>query len=195
MTAKKRLIPTVVPKEQVLEDEAETPVTGNEDTEPNLPPISHIKPPEMRHNSTKIRWYLGLGYTVKEVATFLGVRYQQVRNVGTTTPKRAAREDVPPYIIETWEVDETKLGLEMRKMHQFLSVAGAGDMVELAYNDESGQATIHIGRIDLNLRPLDNSTLNPPNVPSLELPCGVTIPTGFPERGCFFEGEIIEISV
>ena len=60
-------------------------------------------------------------------------------------------------------------------MHQFLSVAGAGDMVELAYNDESGQATIHIGRIDLNLRPLDNSTLNPPNVPSLELPCGVTI--------------------
>ena len=49
----------------------------------------------------------------------------------------------------------------MRKMHQFLSVAGAGDMVELAYNDESGQATIHIGRIDLNLRPLDNSTLNP----------------------------------
>ena len=60
-------------------------------------------------------------------------------------------------------------------MHQFLSVAGAGDMVELAYNNDSGQATIHIGRIDLNLRPLDNSTLNPPNVPSLDLPCGVTI--------------------
>lgn len=118
MTAKKRLIPTVVPKEQVLEDEAETPVTGNEDTEPNLPPISHIKPPEMRHNSTKIRWYLGLGYTVKEVATFLGVRYQQVRNVGTTTPKRAAREDVPPYIIETWEVDDDLEAMEAHALEQ-----------------------------------------------------------------------------
>jgi len=60
-------------------------------------------------------------------------------------------------------------------MQQFLAVAGAGDLIDLAYNDESGQATIHIGRIELNLRPLDNSTLNPPNVPSLELPCGVTI--------------------
>ena len=48
-------------------------------------------------------------------------------------------------------------------------------MVDLAYNDESGQATVNIGRIDLNLRPLDNTTLSPPNVPTLELPCGVTI--------------------
>ena len=63
----------------------------------------------------------------------------------------------------------------MRKLKEIVGIAGAGDMVELAYNDESGQATINIGRIDLNLRPLDNTTLNPPNVPALELPCGVTI--------------------
>ena len=63
----------------------------------------------------------------------------------------------------------------MRKLKDIVGLAAAGDMVELAYNDELGQATINIGRIDLNLRPLDNTTLNPPNVPSLELPCGVTI--------------------
>ena len=78
--------------------------------------------------------------------------------------------DVDSAAFDTWEVDETNLGLEMWKMNQFISVGGAGDMVELTYNEDSGQATILIGRIELNLRPLDNSTLNPPNVPSLDLP-------------------------
>lgn len=79
----------------------EPTVKPKEDSEPpdpkNLPPIHRIVQPKMQHTSTKIRWYLGLGYEVGEVARFLGVRYQQVRNVGTTDPKRAAREDVPPY--------------------------------------------------------------------------------------------------
>ena len=115
-----------------------------------------------------------LGVVVEEARLDFGEDGLSVRVVD---PSHVAmiKMDVDSAAFETWEVDETKLGLEMRKMTQFLSVAGAGDMVELAYNDESGQATIHIGRIDLNLRPLDNSTLNPPNVPSLELPCGVTI--------------------
>ena len=64
-----------------------------------LPPIERVIPPKMQHTSTKIRWYLGLGYEVGEVARFMGIRYQQVRNVGVTEPKRAAREDLPPYEI------------------------------------------------------------------------------------------------
>ena len=46
--------------------------------------------------------------------------------------------DVDSAAFDTWEVDETKLGLEMRKMNQFISVGGAGDMVELTYNEDSG---------------------------------------------------------
>ena len=83
--------------------------------------------------------------------------------------------EVDSASFETWEVDETNLGLEMRKLKEFLSLGSSDDLVELKYDDVSGQATVHLGRIHLNLRPLDNSTLNPPNVPSLELPCGVTI--------------------
>jgi hypothetical protein len=60
----------------------------------------------MQHTSTKIRWYLGLGYEVREVAKFLGVKYQQVRNVGVTEPKRAAREDVPPYEITLYDLGD-----------------------------------------------------------------------------------------
>ena len=115
-----------------------------------------------------------LGVVVEEARLDVGEDGLSVRVVD---PSHVAmiKMDVDSAAFDTWEVDETKLGLEMRKMQQFLAVAGAGDLIDLAYNDESGQATIHIGRIELNLRPLDNSTLNPPNVPSLELPCGVTI--------------------
>lgn len=111
MTAGKRLVPTVLPREAVREDEQPTSHAEAKE-ELSLPPISHVKPPPMRHMSTKIRWYLGLGFTVKEVSTFLGVRYQQVRNVGVVEPKRAAREDVPPFIIETWEVDDDLEAME-----------------------------------------------------------------------------------
>ena len=115
-----------------------------------------------------------LGVVVEEARLDFGEDGLAVRVVD---PSHVAmiKMDVDSAAFETWEVDETKLGLEMRKLKDILSLGTADDMVELAYNDESGQATINIGRIDLKLRPLDNTTLNPPNVPSLELPCGVTI--------------------
>jgi proliferating cell nuclear antigen len=115
-----------------------------------------------------------LGVVVEEARLDFGEDGLSVRVVD---PSHVAmiKMEVDSAAFDAWEVDETKLGLEMRKLKEIVGIAGAGDMVELAYNDESGQATINIGRIDLNLRPLDNTTLNPPNVPSLELPCGVTI--------------------
>ena len=122
---------------------------------------------------------------MRTIVETLGVVVEEARldfaedglSVRVVDPSHVAmiKMDVDSAAFETWEVDETKLGLEMRKLKDILSLATADDMVELAYNDESGQATINIGRIDLKLRPLDNTTLNPPNVPSLELPCGVTI--------------------
>ena len=122
---------------------------------------------------------------MRTIVETLGVVVEEARldfaedglSVRVVDPSHVAmiKMEVDSAAFETWEVDETKLGLEMRKLKDILSLATADDMVELAYNDESGQATINIGRIDLKLRPLDNTTLNPPNVPSLELPCGVTI--------------------
>ena len=115
MTATKRIRPTVLPRE-VLDDTEDIEWvkagTAADEKGLNLPPIHHIKQHKMQHMSTKIRWFCGLGYTVKEVSSFLGVRYQQVRNVATTTPKRAAREDVPPFIIETFDVEDDLEAME-----------------------------------------------------------------------------------
>ncbi|CAI8158354.1 MAG: Uncharacterised protein [Methanobacteriota archaeon] len=103
--------------------------------------------------------------------------FEDALRVRVVDPSHVAmiKMDVDSAAFDTWEIDETKLGLEMKKLKDMLTLATAGDMVELAYDDSSGQATVNLGRIDLNLRPLDPSTLNPPNVPSLELPCGVTM--------------------
>lgn len=64
-----------------------------------LPPIYRIRLPETRTKSALIRWLWELGYSVKAISGSLGIRYQQVRNVVTTEPKRATREDMPELMI------------------------------------------------------------------------------------------------
>ena len=103
--------------------------------------------------------------------------FEDALRVRVVDPSHVAmiKMDVDSAAFDTWEIDETKLGLEMKKLKDLLSLANAGETVDLAYDDASGQVTVNFGRIDLNIRPLDLSTLHPPNVPSLELPCGVTM--------------------
>lgn len=69
-------------------------------TEDRLPPIDKVREPPMDFTSTRIRWFLGLGYTVSVVAKHLGVKYQQVRNVSLMEPKRGAREALPELKVE-----------------------------------------------------------------------------------------------
>ena len=64
-----------------------------------LPPIESIEIPSTTTKSATIRWLASLGYEVKVIAHYLGVRYQMVRNIVTTVPKRAAREDLPEMVI------------------------------------------------------------------------------------------------
>ena len=121
---------------------------------------------------------------MKTIVETLGVVVEEARLdfkenglfVRVVDPSHVAmiKMEVDSAAFDTWEVDETNLGLEIRKLKDMLSL-GATDMVDLTYNDDTGTATVNIGRIDRNIRPLDNSTLNPPNVPDLELPCGITI--------------------
>lgn len=75
-----------------------------------LPPIGRIKMPEdIKITSTKIRWLSAIGYIPREIAPYLGVRYQQVRNVLSNPPKRAAREDLPPLTVEVLRLTEDML--------------------------------------------------------------------------------------
>ncbi len=89
-----------------MDSDSEGVESGNEDTVTSrleegkyLPAIYRLQLPETRTKSALIRWLCGLGYPVKEISRALNMRYQQVRNVVTTEPKRATREDTPPLEI------------------------------------------------------------------------------------------------
>lgn len=90
-----------------------------------LPPIHRIYlPPEMKVISTKIRWLSGIGYIPREIAPYLGVRYQQVRNVLSNPPKRAAREDLPELTVRVLEITDDNLELmDEHAMRQQLSAS------------------------------------------------------------------------
>jgi len=83
--------------------------------------------------------------------------------------------DVDAAAFETWELDETKVGFDIRKLKELLSLGGANDLIEFSYGEETGVLTINLGKIDRNIRPLDNSTMNPPAVPTLDFPCKAVI--------------------
>lgn len=85
-----------------------------------LPPINRIKLPQTTTQTALVRWLFALGYPVKEIHKGLNIRYQQVRNMVTTIPKRAAREDLPELKIELAEVEDIVdmlLGDELERTH------------------------------------------------------------------------------
>lgn len=74
-----------------------------------LPPIEQIVIPKTQTKSAKIRWLIAMGYKVAEISNYFGWRYQMVRNIATSEPKRAAREDLPPLVVEYHpEIDDVQ---------------------------------------------------------------------------------------
>lgn len=61
----------------------------------SLPLLKDIKLANTETKSATIRWLVALGYSVQDISNHLGIRYQMVRNIATSLPKRAAREETP----------------------------------------------------------------------------------------------------
>jgi proliferating cell nuclear antigen len=76
---------------------------------------------------------------------------------------------------ETWDIEEADLALELRKIKELISLGGADDMIEMAYTKDSGVLTLNLGKIDRNIRPLDASTVNSPNLPNIDIPSSIEI--------------------
>ncbi|MEZ7987663.1 MAG: DNA polymerase sliding clamp [Candidatus Poseidoniaceae archaeon] len=115
-----------------------------------------------------------LGVVVEDARFDFGENGLEIRVVD---PSHVAmiQMNIDSAAFDTWELDETKLGLELRKIKELVSLGGPTDMIEMAYGDETGVLTVNLGKIDRNIRPLDNTTMNPPTLPELKLPCKVTI--------------------
>ena len=60
----------------------------------SLPLLKDIVIPPAKTKSHTIRWLWAVGYTVQQISNGIGIKYQMVRNIAYSEPKRAAREDL-----------------------------------------------------------------------------------------------------
>ena len=97
-------------------------------------------------------------------------------NVRVVDPSHVAmvKLDVDAVAFETWEVEEAMVGLEMKKLKELISLGGADDIISMTY-DGKGDVLMNLGKIDRNIRPLDPSTVNSPNLPNIDIPSTIEI--------------------
>jgi proliferating cell nuclear antigen len=57
------------------------------------------------------------------------------------------RMEIDKSAFESWEVDETVLGLELSKLSKLVSLAGTGDLLEINFDEGFGRVNINVGEI------------------------------------------------
>ena len=55
--------------------------------------------------------------------------------------------DVDSAVFDSWEVEETKIGLELKKLKETLGLGSTGDLLTMDYSPEKGDFHMNIGRL------------------------------------------------
>ena len=76
--------------------------------------------------------------------------------------------DVDSAVFDSWEVEETKIGLELKKLKETLGLGSAGDLLTMEYKPGVGDFHMNMRKAKRDVRPLDSSTINPPNLPDFD---------------------------
>ncbi len=76
---------------------------------------------------------------------------------------------------ESYDAEETELGINLSKVDQFLRSAGSGDIVSLTHNEEENRLVMEVDNITQKMPLLDTAGMTDPNVPQLDLPINLTL--------------------
>tara|TARA_B100001123_G_C15234005_1_gene996340 strand:- start:65 stop:805 length:741 start_codon:yes stop_codon:yes gene_type:complete len=102
-------------------------------------------------------------------------------------------------LFETWDLDECKVVMELAKMREVLSLAGAGEMVEILFDDVADRINVSVGKIKRTLSPINEDNVRvPKRVPDIDLKAiakisGVELSRAF--RAAKHVGEIVHMSM
>ncbi len=77
--------------------------------------------------------------------------------------------DINKAAFDSFEADETEIGLELDKVRDVLKLASSGDVVTIEQDSERGKLIFKLGNITRRMNLLDTSSINAPKVPNLEL--------------------------
>ncbi|MEF8874443.1 MAG: DNA polymerase sliding clamp [Candidatus Thermoplasmatota archaeon] len=76
---------------------------------------------------------------------------------------------------ESYEADETELGINLKKIEQFLKLAGSGDVINMEHDEEDNRLVMEVNNITQKMALLDTAGMTDPNVPSLDLPLSLKL--------------------
>lgn len=71
---------------------------------------------------------------------------------------------------ESFEGEDTELGLNLSKIDQFLKLSGSGDVVKINHDEEENRLIMEVDNITQKMPLLDTAGMTDPNVPDLDLP-------------------------
>ncbi len=83
--------------------------------------------------------------------------------------------DLDKDAFESYEANETEIGLNLKKVEQFLKLAGAGDVVRMEHDEEDNRLVMEVNNITQKMALLDTAGMTDPNVPSLDLPLNLKV--------------------
>jgi len=109
------------------------------------------------------------------------------------------RMEADAALFDTWDLDDCKVVMELAKMREVLSLASAGEMVEIIFDDVANRIKVSVGKIERTLSPINEDNVRvPQRVPDLELKSiakisGVELSRAF--RAAKYVGEIVHMSM
>ncbi len=71
---------------------------------------------------------------------------------------------------ESYEAEETELGLNLNKIDQFLKLSGTGDVLSIEHLEDENRLLLKVDNITQKMPLLDTAGMTDPNVPQLDLP-------------------------
>lgn len=83
--------------------------------------------------------------------------------------------DLNKDAFESYEANETEIGLNLKKVEQFLKLSGAGDVIRMEHDEEDNRLVMEVNNITQKMALLDTAGMTDPNVPSLDLPLNLKV--------------------
>ena len=83
--------------------------------------------------------------------------------------------DINKAAFDSFEADETEVGLELDKVRDVLKLASSGDVVSIEQDSERGKLIFKLGNITRRMNLLDTSSINAPKVPNLDLSATIVV--------------------
>ncbi len=76
---------------------------------------------------------------------------------------------------ESFEADETEIGINLNKIEQFLKLSSSGEIVKLDHIEDENRLVLEVNNITQKMPLLDTAGMTDPSVPQLDLPVNLVV--------------------